>query len=181
MTPAQFANFKAEQPECSFALWNPSDYYDVSVIERAGQAGLLRADAVLVGLNPSREISGELQNFHGGGNARKLAEAIEGTCLEGCAMIDALDIVEPDSAKIASHTFQRPTFIRKLPARPVALYAFGWAVFKMLKSGLIEGIDYHRLVRLPHYSARSYNRRGTYRSALHAVLGAEGLLSPDES
>jgi hypothetical protein len=73
----------------SWAIWNPDDIRDTSVIER--NVHELRTDVVMVGLNVSADVSGHRwTNFHAGKNDPKLRLAFNDSRLRGSYMTDVV-------------------------------------------------------------------------------------------
>jgi hypothetical protein len=72
----------------SWAIWNEQDYKDTSIIIHS--AGKLRNDIVIVGLNVSKEINEDWQNFHAGKNDLKLKQLFNNSSYEGAYMTDII-------------------------------------------------------------------------------------------
>jgi hypothetical protein len=74
----------------SWAIWNPDDIRDTSLIEQNRQE--LRTDIVMVGLNVSKDISvlGSWANFHAGPNDRWLRFAFNDSRFRGAYLTDIL-------------------------------------------------------------------------------------------
>jgi len=77
----------------SWAIWNPDDILDTSLIDRNVRD--LRTDVVMVGLNVSADVSGRSwRNFHMGKNDPRLRLAFNESPLRGAYMTDVLkDVV----------------------------------------------------------------------------------------
>lgn len=76
----------------SWAIWNPDDILDTSVIDE--NCHELRTDVVMVGLNVSADISGRWwTNFHAGRNDPKLRLAFNESRFRGAYMTDIVKSV----------------------------------------------------------------------------------------
>lgn len=83
----------------SWAVWNPDDLRDLSVIKSNHEK--LFKNVVMVGLNVSATIDTPWQNFHIGTNDRKLMEAFNDTSYRGAYMTDLIkDHTEAKSDKL---------------------------------------------------------------------------------
>jgi len=83
----------------SWAIWNPDDFSDLSVIE-SNHLKLFK-NIVMVGLNVSADIKEPWQNFHVGPNDRKLMKAFNDTSYRGAYMTDLIkDHTEAKSDKL---------------------------------------------------------------------------------
>lgn len=83
----------------SWAIWNPDDISDLSVIESNHLK--LFMNVVMVGLNVSADIKEPWQNFHMGPNDRKLIKAFNDTSYRGAYMTDLIkDHTEANSGKL---------------------------------------------------------------------------------
>ena len=83
----------------SWAIWNPKDYTDISVIKTNHDK--LLSNVVMVGLNVSDDIKEPWQNFHMGSNDRKLMKAFNDTSYRGAYMTDLIkSLPESNSKKV---------------------------------------------------------------------------------
>ena len=105
MKKALYNKIKSEYGKrASWAIWCDQCPYCAEVIE--GYIDELKVDTVFVGLNVSRDISGDTywKNFHHkhrGSNDKKLSEALNHSQYRGSYMTDILkDYPESDSIKI---------------------------------------------------------------------------------
>ena len=84
----------------SWAIWNPDDIRDTSLIEQNSHE--LRTDVVMVGLNVSADISGRWwTNFHAGRNDPKLRMAFNESRFRGAYMTDIVkSVVQVNGAEL---------------------------------------------------------------------------------
>ena len=154
----------------SWAIWDPDDYDDPTIIEKHVEE--LTTRYVFVGLNVSNEISqSDWKNFHcrhRGGSDYKLMEKYNDSPYRGAYMTDILkDWVEVDSSEIERSVKENPErlqenielFLQELAdigAEDSEVFVFGNAAWNIF----VNSPDLRRLKikKLVHYGYR-YGRR----------------------
>jgi hypothetical protein len=84
----------------SWAVWNPADLLDSSVIRE--NLGDLKTSVVMVALNISRALPADWRNFHSRDHARKLMLAFNASPYRGAYMTDLIkNESDPDSGRLS--------------------------------------------------------------------------------
>lgn len=86
----------------SWAIWNPKDITDLSVIESNHMT--LQSKVVMVALNISAKVDKPWQNFHVGKNDYKLKKAFNDTSYRGAYMTDLIKVhTNPNSKEVLNN------------------------------------------------------------------------------
>jgi hypothetical protein len=162
MDKAVFQNLDVKySPHASWAIWNPDDLLDTSIIRRSLES--LKSSVVMVALNLSRFVPNQWQNFHSHDHARKLMYAFNRSPYRGAYMTDLIKgEVDPSSAALAIRIRNASVKVDKhiqafrqemhdLDANDQTLFIlFGRRVTRIFQTHLAGSYPNH--VSCPHYS-----------------------------
>jgi hypothetical protein len=180
-------------PYASWAVWSEPDgrpksnMGDLTVLDpdrNPALLGMLRSDAVMVGLNLSRYQPVPFGNFHDAkaeGQDYKIRFAFTGTSFYGAYMTDIIKgVVMLKSGDLMRYLAAHPDVVAEsverlleefddLKSEPPAVIAFGGSAY-LLAARHLPANRYSRLVRVTHYA--HYISPAAYRERVLSELGA---------
>jgi hypothetical protein len=161
-------NYQKIKKKCgriaSWAVWNPEDIADTSIIEKYRKD--LNPDIVMVGLNISGPLDADWKNFHSryrGSNDRKLMKAFNESPFRGAYMTDFIKgVAEPKSVLVKKYLKtpylkrHKKEFIDELKfigAKDPLIIIFGADSSLFVKTFKSLFCNTYCIKNIPHYSS----------------------------
>ncbi len=176
----------------SWAIWADEDSSSINkmsdlnifdIESNKDLLNLLNPNIVFVGLNISGKTPTTFSNFHNSYNDSKIRDAFKETRFEGGYMTDIIkNFAEPDSGKMMIHLKSKKEFEKEnvitfqdelddLGGNNIEIVAFGNSTYEILhRNGFTEK---YKVMRVPHYSARSFNNKEMYINAVKKILNID--------
>jgi len=147
----------------SWAVWDENDSSNPSIVDESIDD--LRTDVIIVGLNKSKALGNNWQNYHGGKHDRKLMYAFNKSPYKGAYMTDLVSNTITKSAKSLFDQENEESLCQEMENfhDEMKLLGIDSNTLFILLGGKVKdlffdllNVYYHNAVAIPHHSSTIY-------------------------